>query len=98
MSGECSISRNGSLRHWGCERPWRPFRQIVRRLGAGTRAPRQSRVLGGHGRTSYECRGAEGLRQAIKFLKGEKVEKTITLPTEKITKENAAAVLKANGL
>ncbi|MBZ9797229.1 SRPBCC family protein [Mesorhizobium sp. ES1-4] len=23
MSGECSISRNGSLRHWGCDGPWR---------------------------------------------------------------------------
>ena len=42
--------------------------------------------------------GAEGLRQAIKFLNGEKVEKTITLPTRKITKENAAQVLKDNGL
>jgi len=47
---------------------------------------------------TYVTPGAEGLRQAIKFLKGEKVEKTITLPTEKITKENAAEVLKANGL
>jgi ribose transport system substrate-binding protein len=47
---------------------------------------------------TYVTPGAEGLRQAIKFLNGEKVEKTITLPTEKITKENAAQVLKDNGL
>lgn len=47
---------------------------------------------------SYVTPGAEGLRQAIKFLNGEKVEKTITLPTEKITKENAPQILKDNGL
>jgi ribose transport system substrate-binding protein len=47
---------------------------------------------------TYVTPGAEGLRQAIKFLNGEKVEKTITLPTEKITSENAAQVLKDNGL
>ncbi len=47
---------------------------------------------------TYVTPGAEGLRQAIKFLNGEKVEKTITLPTQKITKENAAQVLKDNGL
>lgn len=47
---------------------------------------------------TYVTPGAEGLRQAIKFLNGEKVEKTITLPTEKITKENSAQVLKDNGL
>ena len=47
---------------------------------------------------TYVTPGAEGLRQAIKFLDGEKVEKTITLPTEKITKENAAKILKDNGL
>lgn len=46
----------------------------------------------------YATPGAEGLRQAIKLLNGEKVEKTITLPTEKITTENAAAVLKEKGL
>jgi len=46
----------------------------------------------------YATPGAEGLRQAIKFLNGEKVEKTITLPTMKVTKENAAQILKENGL
>jgi len=47
---------------------------------------------------TYVTPGAEGLRQAIKFLNGEKVEKTITLPTERITKDNAAKILKDNGL
>ena len=37
----------------------------------------------------YATPGAEGLRQAIKFLGGEKVDKKITLPTEKVTKDNA---------
>src|SRR5262245_56706757 len=46
----------------------------------------------------YATPGAEGLRQAIKFLGGEKVEKTITLPTEKVTAENAEAVLKEKGM
>ena len=39
-----------------------------------------------------------GLRQAIKFLNEEKVEKTIVLPTEKVTAENVAAILKEKGL
>jgi ribose transport system substrate-binding protein len=46
----------------------------------------------------YATPGAEGLRQAIKFLNGEKVEKEIVLPTQKITKDNAEEILKANGL
>lgn len=46
----------------------------------------------------YATPGAEGLRQAVKFLGGEKVEKTITLPTMTVTKENAGEILKANGL
>ncbi|MGI6854227.1 substrate-binding domain-containing protein [Mesorhizobium sp. 1B3] len=46
----------------------------------------------------YATPGAEGLRQALKHLKGEKVEKTITLPTEKVTAENAAQVLKDKGM
>lgn len=46
----------------------------------------------------YATPGAEGLRQAIKYLNGEKVEKTITLPTEKVTVENAEAVLKSKGM
>jgi ribose transport system substrate-binding protein len=46
----------------------------------------------------YATPGAEGFRQAVKFLKGEKVEKTVTLDTMKVTKENAAQILKDNGL
>ncbi len=46
----------------------------------------------------YATPGAEGLRQAVKFLKGEKVEKTITLPTLKVTKDNAAQIMKEHGL
>jgi ribose transport system substrate-binding protein len=46
----------------------------------------------------YATPGAEGLRQAIKHLNGEKVEKTITLPTEKVTGENAEAILKEKGM
>jgi ribose transport system substrate-binding protein len=46
----------------------------------------------------YATPGAEGLRQAVKLLNGEKIEKTIVLPTLKITKENAPEILKANGL
>jgi ribose transport system substrate-binding protein len=46
----------------------------------------------------YATPGAEGLRQTVKLLNGEKIEKTIVLPTMKITKENAPEILKANGL
>ena len=46
----------------------------------------------------YATPGAEGLRQAVRHLKGEKVEKTIILPTMTVTRENAAEILKANGL
>lgn len=46
----------------------------------------------------YPTPGAEGLRQALKFLNGEEVEKTITLDTKKVTKENADEILKENGL
>lgn len=42
----------------------------------------------------YATPGAEGLRQALKHLNGEDVEKTITLPTMKVTQENAAEILK----
>jgi ribose transport system substrate-binding protein len=38
------------------------------------------------------------LRQAIKLLNGEKLEKSIILPTMAITKENAPDILKKNGL
>lgn len=46
----------------------------------------------------YATPGAEGLRQAIKLLNGEQVEKTITLDTMRVTQENAAEILKLNGL
>ena len=46
----------------------------------------------------YATPGAEGLRQAVKLLKGEKIEKVITLPTMLITKDNAPEILKKNGL
>jgi len=46
----------------------------------------------------YPTPGAEGVRQAIKLLSGEKIEKTITLPTMAITKDNATDILKKNGL
>jgi len=46
----------------------------------------------------YPTPGAEGVRQAIKLLNGEKIEKSITLATMAITKENAADILKKNGL
>jgi ribose transport system substrate-binding protein len=46
----------------------------------------------------YATPGAEGLRQAVKLLKGEKLEPVITLPTMLITKENAPDILKKNGL
>lgn len=45
----------------------------------------------------YATPGAEGLRQAAKLLKGEKLEPVITLPTMLITKENAPDILKKNG-
>ena len=45
----------------------------------------------------YATPGAEGLRQAAKLLKGEKLEPVITLPTMLITKENASEILKKNG-
>jgi ribose transport system substrate-binding protein len=46
----------------------------------------------------YATPGAEGLRQAVKLLKGEKLEPVITLPTMLITKDNAPEILKKNGL
>jgi ribose transport system substrate-binding protein len=38
------------------------------------------------------------LRQAVKLLNGEKIEKKIILDTATITKENADQILKENGL
>jgi len=46
----------------------------------------------------YATPGAEGLRQAVKLLNGEKLQAVITLPTMLISKENAAEILKKNGL
>jgi ribose transport system substrate-binding protein len=46
----------------------------------------------------YATPGAEGLRQAVKLLHGEKLEPVITLPTMLISKENAPEILKKNGL
>lgn len=46
----------------------------------------------------YATPGAEGLRQAVKLLHGEKLEPVITLPTMLITKDNASEILKKNGL
>jgi ribose transport system substrate-binding protein len=45
----------------------------------------------------YATPGAEGIRQALKLLNGEQIEKKITLPTMTITKDNAADIIKANG-
>lgn len=42
--------------------------------------------------------GAEGLRQTVKLLNGEKLEPAITLPTMLITKDDAPEILKKNGL
>ncbi|WP_170789233.1 substrate-binding domain-containing protein [Ruegeria lacuscaerulensis] len=46
----------------------------------------------------YPTPGAEGLRQALKHLKGEEVPKSVVMGTEAITSENAGDVLKKNGL
>ncbi|MFZ1428602.1 MAG: substrate-binding domain-containing protein [Geminicoccaceae bacterium] len=46
----------------------------------------------------YPTPGAEGLRQGLKLLAGEPIEKKIVLGTETVTKENAGQILKANGL
>jgi ribose transport system substrate-binding protein len=46
----------------------------------------------------YATPGAEGLRQAVKLLNGEKIPPVITLPTMLITKDNASDILKKSGL
>ncbi|MEO4044578.1 substrate-binding domain-containing protein [Hoeflea sp. CAU 1731] len=46
----------------------------------------------------YPTPGAEGLRQALKHLQGEEVEKKVVMGTEAITPENAEDILKKNGL
>src|SRR5215471_12791469 len=46
----------------------------------------------------YPTPGEEGVRQALKIVKGETVEKKITLPTMTIDSSNAGQILKDNGL
>ncbi|HYY29516.1 MAG TPA: substrate-binding domain-containing protein [Chthoniobacterales bacterium] len=46
----------------------------------------------------YATPGAEGIRQALKIVKGEPVEKKITLPTMAIDQTNCEQILKDNGL
>ena len=46
----------------------------------------------------YPTPGAEGLRQAIKLLNGETLEKKIVLDTMTVTKDNADEIMKKNGL
>ena len=46
----------------------------------------------------YATPGAEGLRQAVKLLNGEKIPPVITLPTMLIDKNNADEIMKKNGL
>ena len=46
----------------------------------------------------YATPGAEGVRQALKIVNGEKVEPKITLPTMAIDKTNCGQILKENGL
>jgi ribose transport system substrate-binding protein len=46
----------------------------------------------------YPTPGAEGLRQALAYLGGAKVEKKVVMGTETITKANADAILVRNGL
>jgi ribose transport system substrate-binding protein len=46
----------------------------------------------------YATPGAEGLRQAVKLLNGEKIPPVITLPTMLVDKNNADEILKKNGL
>ena len=46
----------------------------------------------------YATPGAEGLRQALDHLNGKEVPKEVVLPTMAVTAENAAQILKDNGL
>jgi ribose transport system substrate-binding protein len=45
----------------------------------------------------YMTPGAEGLRQALRLLNGERIEKRITLPTMTIDRSNALEVLRLQG-
>lgn len=46
----------------------------------------------------YKTPGDEGVRQALKLLKGENIEKRVTLPTMTIDKANAEKILRENGI
>jgi ribose transport system substrate-binding protein len=46
----------------------------------------------------YATPGAEGVRQGLKLMNGEKIEKKIILPTETIDQSNADDILRQNGL
>ncbi|MEH6836196.1 MULTISPECIES: substrate-binding domain-containing protein [Falsihalocynthiibacter] len=46
----------------------------------------------------YPTPGAEGLRQALRYLDGEQVEKSVVMGTEAITSANADEILVRNGL
>ncbi len=46
----------------------------------------------------YEPPGAEGILQALKYLRGEPIEKRVTLPTKIIDKTNAEEILRAQSL
>jgi ribose transport system substrate-binding protein len=46
----------------------------------------------------YKTPGDEGIRQALKLLRGEALVKRITLPTRTIDRTNAEQILRANGI
>ncbi len=46
----------------------------------------------------YPTPGAEGLRQALKYLEGQDVPKSVVMDTEAVTSENADEILVRNGL
>jgi len=46
----------------------------------------------------YKTPGDEGIRQALRFLDGEAVDKRLTLPTLTIDKDNAARILERHGV
>lgn len=46
----------------------------------------------------YKTPGDEGIRQALRLLKGESIKKRITLPTMAIDKANAEEILRTNGI
>ncbi|WP_135077294.1 substrate-binding domain-containing protein [Terasakiella sp. SH-1] len=46
----------------------------------------------------YKTPGADAIRQALKHLGGEKIEKRLTLPTDTITPANAPTILKHHNL